>query len=349
MRVLIVNDRVAEREAMVRALQPSVRQVDGAGDVKSALSMVRRESVEVIIFAWPNVGGTEMVRELRGLETTANAYVVTVIDSLQPARAIAMALSAGVHDFLRRPVFNEELVARVNAPARLLRWAKSLTKTDLYDWTGGLDLRRLRAWTEMGAIVAEDLSQMIGLPLDAVEGWPKNFDQALRGASIPMSLPSEQTELRVSIVADTVTLAWLSRTLIGDPNAETLAQEDCLREMANVAGGAVKRAALPDVALTMGIPVSTGGLRPTGDTSRCWALPLAAEGCCMAIVGEIRRRDNLRIPALQLREGMVVVNDVRNQAGALLVNAGTRLTATTAERVAQILGRRFVVEVSCAA
>jgi DNA-binding response OmpR family regulator len=349
MRILIINDKVGEREAMARALQPSVGHVDAAADIKSALSTMGREPVQIVVFGWPHVGGTELVRDLHGIDATANAYVLTVVDSLQPARDIAMALAAGVHDFLRRPIFNEELVARVHAPTRLLRWARSLTKTDVYDWSAGLDLRRLRAWTDMGAIVAEDLAQMIGVAIEPVEGWPRQFEHALRGAAIPMSLPSEQTELRVSVVVDMPTLAWLSRTLLGNSNVDPSAQEDFLREMANVAGGAVKRAALPDVTLTTGIPISSHGLRPTGDGSRCWTMTLGGDAGYVAIMGEIRRRDNLRIPAAQLREGMVVVNDVRNQAGALLVNGGTRLTATTAERVAQILGRRFVVEVSCAA
>jgi hypothetical protein len=46
---------------------------------------------------------------------------------------------------------------------------------------------------------------------------------------------------------------------------------------------------------------------------------------------------------------MVLVNDLCTEGGVLLVTAGSRLTSSTAGRLAQLLGERFVVEVACAA
>jgi hypothetical protein len=46
---------------------------------------------------------------------------------------------------------------------------------------------------------------------------------------------------------------------------------------------------------------------------------------------------------------MVLVHDVRNEGGVLLVPAGSRLTSTSAAKLAQMLGPRFFLEVAPAA
>jgi hypothetical protein len=82
---------------------------------------------------------------------------------------------------------------------------------------------------------------------------------------------------------------------------------------------------------------------------RTWTVPVSGGRHCLAIVGEIRSLANARVPASKLREGMVLTHDLRNESGALVVTAGSRLTSSTAERVAKLLGDRFSVEVASAA
>ena len=123
---------------------------------------------------------------------------------------------------------------------------------------------------------------------------------------------------------------------------------DALRELANTAGGALKRAALTEsVALTTGLPVDDNAARFPGKHI-CWSLTLQ-DGGCFAVVGEILARGNERISAAKLAEGMVIAHDVRNESGILLVPAGARLTSTSALRLAAMLGPRFFLEVAPAA
>jgi CheY-like chemotaxis protein len=351
MRVVVVNEKQPERQVVERALGRVAIAVDAVGDGKAAVLAMQREPAHAIVLAWPATGGPELVQLLRSADTTGQAYLLAIVDSIQPGRDIAAALGAGVHDFLRRPLFEDEVAARVQAPARMLRWAKSVSRTSAYDWSSQFDFENLRAWKCMGSIVAEDFGQLLGETVEPTDGWPAGVERALRGATIAMSLATERTEIRVSIVADPTALALLSESLLGDRNADRNAQDDLMRELANTAGGSIKRAALPDdVTLTTGIPVSHAGARPHGPAkTRCWTLPIQKGRAALALVGEIHVRENLRVLASQLREGMVLVHDLRTESGALLVTAGTRLTSTTAERVGKILGSRFVVEVACAA
>ncbi len=349
MRVVVFGERGAEREAVSRALLRGGVHAEAIGDPKAAVQALGREPAQAVVVAWPGPEGCKLLQLLRGADASGLAYVIVVFDAQQPGRDVAAALAAGAHDFIRRPLVDEDLVARVRAPERLCKWSKARSKSDVVDWSSGVDLRALRTWRELGAIVVEDLAQIVGEPMDPVEGWPKRLDRCARAATIPMSLASERVELRVSIVADGATLQWLAGALLGDPKAPAAAQDDILRELANTAGGAVKRAALPEnVTLTTGIPINEAAFKPPAE-GRAWALSLQRGAGCIAVVAEVRRRENLRIPADQLREGMVLVADLRNESGALLVSAGTRLTSTTAERVANVLGARFVVEVACAA
>ena len=52
---------------------------------------------------------------------------------------------------------------------------------------------------------------------------------------------------------------------------------------------------------------------------------------------------------LHLCEGMIVVHDVRTDAGVLLLPGGARLTRTSATRLSQILGPRTFLDVCPAA
>ena len=125
--------------------------------------------------------------------------------------------------------------------------------------------------------------------------------------------------------------------------------QDALRELANTAGGALKRAALGEgITLTTGIPRDdTAGRFP--DKHACYTLKLAGDTGCLAVVGEIRTRSNERISAAQLAEGMILAHDIRSEGGVLIVPAGSRLTATSANRLAAMLGPRYFLEVAPAA
>jgi CheY-like chemotaxis protein len=354
MRAIVVAERQAERSEVGGVLERAAFVVEYAADAKGAQAAMARELPFVVVLAWPSKGGADLVRLVRSADVTGRAYLVILFDQAVAKGEISAALGAGANDFLRRPVLEEELVARARAPGRLVSWLRSARQFG-FDFTAGVDIARLDAWNNMGSIVSEDLGRMLGQAIASVDEGQNEAPASLEsmatyGAMIPLSLVTEQVELRVSIVVDVPTASWLASVLLGEsnPSAETI--DDILREMANTAGGAVKRAALPeDVTLTTGLPTTDNSIRWTGDGIRHWTARLEAARRRITIVGEIRRRENMRVPARELREGMVLVHDLRTESGALLVAAGTRLTSSTAQRVATLLGNRSMLEVACVA
>jgi DNA-binding response OmpR family regulator len=348
-RIVLLNDRKTEREAIMRALPPATYRAEAVSDEPSALAAITRDAPQIVVFSVPSKGGQDLARRLKAVDASGQAYLLALFESAPSCGEVASIIDAGVHDFLRRPVVEAELLARLQAPRRLMRWAQSVARPAVFDLSAQVDVGGMKAWKDLGALVAEDLSQVAGQPFQMTPGWPQHFTHELESATIRMSLAGDQLEVRVSIVVDSTTSKWLKEALLGDPNASTEATADVLREFANTAGGALKRAALSEnVTLTTGIP-STDKSPGIPNKHPCWTLTLEGGAGCVAVVGEIRTRENQRVPASQLSEGMVLAHDVRNEGGILLVPAGSRLTGTSAAKLAQMLGPRFFLEVAPAA
>jgi len=348
-RVILLNDRRAERDAMVRALPQDTYRVEAVGDETAALAAIAREAPQVVVFSVPSKGGQDLARRLRGGENAAEAYLLAIVEATPVNKELSNLITAGVHDFMRRPFADVELLERVKAPERLLRWSRAVSKPNAFDFSAALDVTALRSWRTLGQLVAEDLGEMAGQPFAVSQGYPAQLNGEAPCASIPMSLAGDQLELRLSIVADTAASNWIRETLLGDPAAPETAVRDALRELANTAGGALKRAALNEsVTLTTGIPRDDSTARFPGK-HQCWGLKLESGAGCLAVVGEVRTRCNERISAAQLTEGMVLAHDIRSEGGVLIVPAGSRLTATSANRLAAMLGPRYFLEVAPAA
>jgi CheY-like chemotaxis protein len=331
MRILIVGDHdLARARARVCLSEyPTVIDVD----LEAAATELRAHPPHVLILLWPDSGGPEQLRALTAADKTGAMYVITVTAEHQPPRARASAFAAGSHDVMSSPYCAQELRARVDARRRLRRW---IVTAPIEEAPVRSVVEELRAWRCLGDVVTDDLEMMLGRPLTVEEGWP-TFGTSSRLATISMILPSEQLELCVSLVADTVTRRWLGELLVGDAGATDEILDDLVREMTNIAGGALKLAALAEgPILSTGIPVD-GRTAPARDRgAKCWTIPLDV-GVTLAIIGEVKRRGNRRIQARRLIEGMVVVNDVRNDGGVLLLPSGTRLTTTTADRLGNLL------------
>lgn len=341
MHALVIDENKAQRELIAGVLQQASYRVDVAASRGAALQILERESPELVVMAW-SAAAVDVIRRIRQCDDGRHTYILCMIDRPDAASIPAM-FTAGADDFMRPPILKEELLARAAAPQRIGRW-RGLGAAAALDLAANVDLRKLAAFRELGRFVAADLSELLG-SLELTESWLVTGE--LRGASIPMSIASEEAELRVSIVVETSEVSELSMLLVGDdkPSAEVIA--DMLREVANTAGGAVKRAASAEgIVVTTGLPVSASSGPTRNEMTRCWTAKIAGANARIGIIGELHKRTNQRVPVNGLQEGMVLSHDLRNEAGALLMPTGTRLTSTTITRMMSMLGPRYVVDVT---
>lgn len=120
MRILVVDDDQAVREALRRSLTYNGYAVDLAADGAEALEKVVTCSPDAMVLdvMMPRVDGLETCRRLRAADNQVPVLVLTARDAIADRVA---GLDAGADDYLPKPFALEELLARLRALLRRTR------------------------------------------------------------------------------------------------------------------------------------------------------------------------------------------------------------------------------------
>jgi two-component system response regulator MprA len=117
MRILVVDDERAVRDALERALRLEGYEVDLAGDGQDALLSLAKRSVDAIVLdvLMPVLDGLDTCRTLRRREDKTPVLMLTARHEVTDRVA---GLDAGADDYLVKPFALEELLARLRALLR---------------------------------------------------------------------------------------------------------------------------------------------------------------------------------------------------------------------------------------
>ncbi|WP_405496892.1 response regulator transcription factor [Nocardia sp. NBC_00511] len=117
MRVLVVDDEVAVRDALVRALDSEGYEALAAGDGATALTEVARWQPDAVVLdvLMPFMDGLTACRTLRGRGDRTPILMLTARDAVADR---IEGLDAGADDYLVKPFDLDELLARVRALLR---------------------------------------------------------------------------------------------------------------------------------------------------------------------------------------------------------------------------------------
>jgi len=125
--VLIVDDALLYRRLLAGLLRQWGYRVFEAENGEQALTLLAQETVSLVISDWemPVMDGMKLCSEIRQQVKDRYIYVIvlTARDSIEDLRA---GFAAGADDFLRKPVNQVELQARLHAGERILRLEASL-------------------------------------------------------------------------------------------------------------------------------------------------------------------------------------------------------------------------------
>lgn len=262
-------------------------------------------------------------------------YVIAVVSATAGSSDYWTAFNAGADDVMRINASKDELIGRAGALARIRSWAAPKA-------TVSQKLATIPMWKDIEQIVGAELGELIG------EAFTPDFatsSSIVQAASIPLTLTTEQIQIKIGLGIDGSTMGALQATLLGgDMNPEALA--DAMRELANTAGGAIKRKALDTgVEFTIGLPSNANILQTGEPKQRAWTLR-SASGVSFVCVAIATSNEPKLVAARDLKEGMVLARDVRNSMGVLIAPAGTNVTRTTVEQLARLLGATANLEVN---
>ena len=117
MRILLVEDEIRLAEALEQILKKQGYLVDLADDGSIGRDMAETGIYDVIILDrnLPDVEGIEILKHLRNNRITTPVIFLTAKDTVSNR---VEGLDAGADDYLVKPFFKEELLARVRALSR---------------------------------------------------------------------------------------------------------------------------------------------------------------------------------------------------------------------------------------
>lgn len=117
MKILVVDDDHAVRDALRRALQLADYEVQTADDGTQALDAIAREVPDAVVLdvGLPGIDGLEVCRRLRKLQNRVPVLMLTARDAVEDR---IDGLDAGADDYMLKPFDLGELRARLRALMR---------------------------------------------------------------------------------------------------------------------------------------------------------------------------------------------------------------------------------------
>lgn len=117
MKLLLVEDEIKLNEALTVLLGRAGYEVDTAFDGLTAWDKIRQNSYAAIVLdrMLPRLDGLSLLKEIRKEKNTTPVIFLTAKDA--PSERVA-GLEAGADDYLIKPFFTEELIARIRVLTR---------------------------------------------------------------------------------------------------------------------------------------------------------------------------------------------------------------------------------------
>ena len=118
-KILIIEDELAVREMLSFTLKSTGFNTLEAGDSESALDLIRKHNIDLILLDWmlPGKAGIEISRLLRASSETKSIPIIMLTAKSEESDKI-LGLESGADDYITKPFSPKELVARIKALLR---------------------------------------------------------------------------------------------------------------------------------------------------------------------------------------------------------------------------------------
>ncbi len=125
--ILLAEDDPVTRMLLARSLKKAGYAVEAVVDGAAALDRMIKSYYPVLITDWemPEMDGVELCKTVRGLQLDGYVYVL-LLTARDAKEHMVAGLEAGADDYLIKPVYEPELLARLNTGRRILKLEHSL-------------------------------------------------------------------------------------------------------------------------------------------------------------------------------------------------------------------------------
>lgn len=376
--VLLIEDSASDQVLAKRAIEGLGHAVRVARSGAEAVSELAARVPDMIVTDWmvPELTGIEFTRHVRNQDLGRYVYILIVTSKNKPVD-IQNAFEAGVDDYLSKPFDRHELVARLRAGGRIVDLESKL-RTRVVELESALrrldasaaargsaatqdltlparlsgppalcanaTLAKTNTWQRIDGVICHALSEFISGTLGEVSS---PFPDWAFASQIRLTCAPLQCELTLTFFMSRESATRIAQTLFGDDAPEESTLQDLLGEMANTAMGAVRSGLLKDdLSFTAGLPVAldkaSAARALESHAMRAARVAATDDGLVMGLAVMSKERANIRVKAKDIRENMVLAKNLCNAQGAMLVAAGTRVTATLAERLAKLAANEWV-------
>lgn len=125
--ILVVDDEKDNIKIVTTILNSSGYRTKSASDGLSTLRLVKSEKFDLILLdiMMPMLNGIETCKYLKKDPSTSSIPVIFLTAS-DDAKTLTKAFSVGGSDYIKKPFFKEELLARINSKLKLRDYEKNL-------------------------------------------------------------------------------------------------------------------------------------------------------------------------------------------------------------------------------
>lgn len=215
MRILIAEDDRSSRRLLTINLVSAGYEVVQAEDGRQAWEALQREHFRIVVTDWmmPELTGLDLIHRIRSESHSGYIYAI-LLTALEEKSRVLEGLAAGADDYLAKPYYSEELVARIKIGERILELEDRLGEAReqmeyqaMHDsLTGLLNRRAMQDHAEIEVKRAVRSSAPVGLLLIDLDDFKSVNDRLGHGVG------DEALRLCARVLKDNVrSYDWMGR------------------------------------------------------------------------------------------------------------------------------------------
>lgn len=179
-KILIVDDQIEYLQVIFNILKKDKScKILRAFDAETAFLIAQKETPHIIITDWdmPETSGIELIKKLKQTPDTQNIPVIMCTGIMTNSNNLKTALDAGALDFIRKPIDEIELLARVNSTINFVETLKKYEQKETEIIKQNLQEKN-RKLTSLALILSKNSQKIITVSQEIKKLIPEQKNKA---------------------------------------------------------------------------------------------------------------------------------------------------------------------------